>query len=168
MGKIRKGRNNSFPLLHRPQAAAFILYILRVIVDMYLVLQLPKHVGRLLFHVFQDGNLVGQIVDGRNLRHQRVYLLFEVVVHCMIIDKCCSSCLACTRINGEMGKIVSLITIFLSKNKAASFAKSSRLRNSFIPCPLSLGLTFSNWLQKYKEYLNIDFFCVFLQSKTLC
>ena len=48
---------------------------------MNLVLQLPEHIGRLLFHILQDGDLVGQIGDGGNLRHQRVYLLFEVVVH---------------------------------------------------------------------------------------
>ena len=57
------------------------LDVLRVVVDVDFVLQLPEHVGGLLLHIFKNGDFVGEVVDGRNLGDEVVNLLFQVVIH---------------------------------------------------------------------------------------
>ena len=57
------------------------LDILRVVVDVDFVLQLPEHIGGLLLHVLKDGDFVGEVGDGRDFGYDVVYLLFQVVIH---------------------------------------------------------------------------------------
>lgn len=71
--------------------------IIGIVVDMLLVLKKPKHVGRLLLHVVEDGDFLWQVVDFRNLGNHFVDFYFDVVIHifskrCYMFSLVCFGC----------------------------------------------------------------------------
>ena len=54
---------------------------MRVVVNMFFVLHLPKHKTSLLLHVGKYGMLDVQVVDGANFIDDLVNFLFDIIVH---------------------------------------------------------------------------------------